>query len=67
VAWSPAGRFAYESFAQAEIARLEESRVAAVEERIEAELALGEHTRLVRELEALVHEQPLRERFIQTT
>src|SRR5205085_12611729 len=56
--------FAYESFAQSEIAGLEEARLAAVEERIDAELALGEHARLVGELEALVHEHPLRERFI---
>lgn len=35
--------FAYESFAQSEIARLEEARLAALEERIDAELALGEH------------------------
>ena len=56
--------FAYESFAQSEIARLEEARLAALEDRIEAELALGEHARLVGELEALVREHPLRERFI---
>ena len=60
----PLADFAYESFAQAEIARLDESRLAALEERIDAELALGEHARLVGELEALVHEHPLRERFI---
>ncbi len=60
----PLAEFAYESFAQAEIARLEESRLAAVQERIEAELALGEHARLVGELEALVREHPLRERFL---
>jgi DNA-binding SARP family transcriptional activator len=45
-----------------EAARLEEARHAALEERIEAELALGWHARLVGELEALVVEQPLRER-----
>jgi predicted ATPase/DNA-binding SARP family transcriptional activator len=45
-----------------EIARLEELRVAAVEERIDAELALGHHRELVAELEALVAEEPLRER-----
>jgi DNA-binding SARP family transcriptional activator/Flp pilus assembly protein TadD len=45
-----------------EAARLEEARHAALEERIEAELALGWHVRLVGELEALVAEQPLRER-----
>ena len=56
--------FAYESFAQSEIARLEEARLTALEERIEAELALGEHARLVGELEALVREHPLRERLV---
>jgi DNA-binding SARP family transcriptional activator len=55
--------FAYESFAQAAIARLEEIRLAAVELRIEADLALGRHDGLVGELEALVAEQPLRERL----
>ena len=55
--------FAYESFAQAAIARLEEIRLAAVELRIDAELALGRHDELVGELEALVAEQPLRERL----
>ena len=60
----PLADFEYESFAQAEIARLDQSRLAALEERIDAELALGEHARLVGELEALVHEHPLRERFI---
>ncbi len=59
----PLADFAHESFAQPEIARLEESRLAALEERIDAELALGEHARLVGELEALVREHPLRERF----
>jgi YVTN family beta-propeller protein len=60
----PLAEFEYESFAQSEIARLDESRLAAQEERIDAELALGEHARLVGELEGLVHEHPLRERFI---
>src|SRR5206468_3120903 len=36
---------------------------AALEDRIEADLALGRHAELVGELEALVAEQPLRERF----
>ncbi len=54
--------FAYESFAQAEVARLEESRLVVLEDRIDAELGLGEHTRLVGELEGLVRERPLRER-----
>jgi predicted ATPase/DNA-binding SARP family transcriptional activator len=54
---------AYETFAQAEIVRLEELRVVAVEERIEAELALAHHADLVPELEALVADQPSRERL----
>lgn len=54
---------AYEPFAQTEIARLEELRLAALEERIEADLALGRHAELVPELEALVREHPLRERL----
>ena len=60
----PLADFAYDAFAQAEIARLQESRLAAIEARIDADLALGEHTRLVAELEALVHQHPLRERLI---
>ncbi|MFL5862783.1 MAG: ABC transporter substrate-binding protein, partial [Solirubrobacteraceae bacterium] len=60
----PFADFGYESFAQSEIARLEESRLAALEARVEAELALGEHAGLVGELEALVREHPLRERLV---
>jgi YVTN family beta-propeller protein len=55
--------FAYEPFAQAEIARLEESRLAALEDRVDADLASGEQARLVGELEGLVREHPLRERL----
>ncbi|MGH3102678.1 MAG: BTAD domain-containing putative transcriptional regulator [Gaiellaceae bacterium] len=55
--------FGYESFAQPAIARLEEIRLAAVELRIDADLALGRHDELVGELEALVAEHPLRERL----
>jgi predicted ATPase len=55
--------FRYERFAQSEIARLEELRLVCLEERIEAELALARQAELVPELEALVKEQPLRERF----
>ena len=54
--------FAYESFAQAEVARLEESRLVVREDRIDAELGLGDHARLIGELEGLVREHPLRER-----
>jgi YVTN family beta-propeller protein len=57
----PLADFAYEAFAQNEIARLEETRLAALEQRIEADLTLGEHAALVGELESLVREHPVRE------
>src|SRR5919108_2658598 len=41
---------------------LEEARLAAVEERIDADLALGRHDRVVSELEELVAHHPFRER-----
>jgi predicted ATPase/DNA-binding SARP family transcriptional activator len=53
---------AYEPFVQVEAARLEELRLACIEERMEADLARGEHASLVAELEALVARHPLRER-----
>ena len=40
----PLADFAYDSFAQEEIARLEDLHLAALEERIEADLVLGRHT-----------------------
>jgi class 3 adenylate cyclase/tetratricopeptide (TPR) repeat protein len=46
----------------AEAARLEESRVAAWEDRLEAELELGRQSQVVGELESLVAKHPLRER-----
>jgi DNA-binding SARP family transcriptional activator len=55
--------FAYEPFAQAAISRLEELRLTVLERRIEADLALGRAAMLVGEIEALVAEHPLRERF----
>jgi DNA-binding SARP family transcriptional activator/streptogramin lyase len=55
--------FAYERFAQGEIARLQELRLAALEDRIDADLALGRHAELVAELEPLVAAHPLRERL----
>jgi DNA-binding SARP family transcriptional activator len=59
----PLADFRYDAFAQAEIGRLEEFRLALVEERAEAKLATGEHAELVSELEAAVREHPLRERL----
>jgi DNA-binding SARP family transcriptional activator len=55
--------FAYEEFAQAEAARLEELRLAALERRIEADLGLGHHAELVGELEKLIAQHPVRERL----
>jgi len=52
-----------ERFAPAETRRLEEERLLVLEDRIDADLAVGHHARLVPELEQLVVEQPLRERF----
>jgi len=54
--------FADRPWAQAEAARLEELRLAAVELRAELRLAAGRHGELVGELEALVATHPLRER-----
>jgi predicted ATPase/DNA-binding SARP family transcriptional activator len=53
----------YEPFVLPEVARLEELRLAALEDRIEADLELGRHSDLVPELEALVSEHPSRERL----
>ena len=59
----PLADLAYEPFAQVEIARLEELRLAALEERIDADLAAGRHADLVGELRARIAEHPLRERL----
>jgi DNA-binding SARP family transcriptional activator len=59
----PLADVASEPFAQMEIARLEELRVTALEERIEAELQLGRHAEVIGELEALVRAHPLREQL----
>ncbi|HEX6022160.1 MAG TPA: BTAD domain-containing putative transcriptional regulator [Solirubrobacter sp.] len=49
--------------ASTEADRLEDRQLEALERRIEADLALGRHPRLVPELEALTGEHPYRERF----
>ena len=54
---------ALEEFAQADAARLEELRLAVLEDRIEADLVLGRHGALVAELERLIQENPFRERL----
>jgi DNA-binding SARP family transcriptional activator/ABC-type branched-subunit amino acid transport system substrate-binding protein len=61
---APLADFAYEPFAQSEIARLEEARVAALEDRLDADLACARHAAVVSDLEALVAEHPYRERLI---
>jgi ABC-type transport system substrate-binding protein/DNA-binding SARP family transcriptional activator len=53
----------FESFARVDVERLEEQRLGVLEDRIEADLKLGEHAALVAPLEALVAAHPLRERL----
>src|SRR5919198_2751334 len=55
--------FADEEFARTEAARLDELRIAAIEDRVDAELELGNHEQLVAELRALTDTFPLRERL----
>jgi DNA-binding SARP family transcriptional activator len=59
----PLDDLAYEPFAQQAIARLDDLRVAATEELVEARLALGRHAEVLSELEPLIAEQPFRERL----
>jgi YVTN family beta-propeller protein len=59
----PLSQFAYEPFAQDEIARLEGLRLTALEARIDAQLALGRHASVTGELETLVKQNPTRERL----
>ena len=48
---------------RAEAARLEEARLTATEERVDADLACGRHAELIAELDALTRAHPLRERL----
>jgi WD40 repeat protein/DNA-binding SARP family transcriptional activator len=59
----PLDDVADEPFAAAEIRRLEELRLAAIEQAIDADLAAGRHRELVGELGGLVAEHALHERF----
>jgi len=59
----PLADLEFEPFARFEVQRLEELRLVVVEQRIDAELALGRHAELCPELEALVAEHSLRERL----
>jgi DNA-binding SARP family transcriptional activator/ABC-type transport system substrate-binding protein len=58
---APLEDLAYAPFAQVEVGRLDDLRAAALEQRIDADLALRRHAELIGELEALVAEHPLRE------
>ena len=60
---TPLADLSTEPFAATAVARLEEQRLEVLEQRIDADLALGRHASLVPELEALVAEQPYRERL----
>jgi YVTN family beta-propeller protein len=59
----PLSDLTYEPAAQTEIARLEEERVATLEDRFESDLELGRGGDLAGELEAEVARHPLRERL----
>ena len=54
---------AFEDFAHPEIRRLDELHLAALEARVEADLALGRHATVIGELRARVAEHPARERL----
>src|SRR5215471_4723929 len=60
---APLQEFEYEAFAQPEIARLEELRLATLEDMFDAQLAAGRDSELVADLEQLVEANPLRERL----
>lgn len=60
---APLADLAYEPFAQGEIARLEDLRLVALEQLVEAKLALGRHAELVGQLETLIAQHPYRERL----
>ena len=59
----PLADLEFEPFARLEVQRLEALRMQVVEDRIDAELALGRHAAVCPELEQLVTEHPLRERL----
>ena len=59
----PLGDLAYEPFAARESDRLAELRIGAIEELLDAKLALGRHAEVVAEIDALIAEHPYRERL----
>jgi DNA-binding SARP family transcriptional activator len=58
---APLADLTYASFAQSEISRLEEMRLAALEDRIEADIECGRHASVIGDLERLISSEPLRE------
>jgi DNA-binding SARP family transcriptional activator len=58
----PLAEFAYADFAQREISRLDDLRLAALEDRIQSDIECGRHAEVIGELERLVAEDPMRER-----
>ena len=59
----PLAEFADQAFAAAELSRLKELRLAAMEARVDADLALGREAAITGDLESLVNANPYRERF----
>ncbi len=59
----PLADLAFEPFAASEVRRLEELRVATLEDLVDAELAFGAGTHPLRQLESLIAEYPFRERL----
>ncbi|HEX6763009.1 MAG TPA: BTAD domain-containing putative transcriptional regulator [Gaiellaceae bacterium] len=52
----------FESFARVDVERLEELRLNALEDRVDADIACGRHADVVPELESVIAAHPLRER-----
>ena len=61
---APLADLSLESFAATDVARLEEHWLAALEARVEADLASGRHAALAGELQQLLAEHPNREAFL---
>ena len=60
---APLAEFADHAFAAAELGRLKELRLAALEARVDADLALGHEAAITGDLESLINANPYRERF----
>lgn len=59
----PLSDVSLDPFRSHEVSRLEEARISALEDRFEADLALGHHAHLAAEIEAVAADHPLRERL----